>query len=122
VGPDDGTVHRIDADTDASRWRAVLGPTAKLPPDGQSCVFEVDGRRIAVFNVGGEFHAIDDTCTHRPASLSEDGELDDGVLVCGWHGSMFDLATGKNVGPPACDSLRTYDLEINTSVLALERG
>lgn len=108
-------------DADARRWRAVLGPAAELPAAGQSCVFEADGRRIAVFNVGGEFHAIDDTCTHRPASLSEDGALDDGVLVCGWHGSMFDLATGKNVGPPACDALRTYDLEVDDSIVACER-
>lgn len=104
------------------RWRATLGLAGQLPPDGQSCVFEVNDRRIAIFNVEGQFHAIDDTCSHRPASLSEDGELDDGVLVCGWHGSMFDLATGKNVGPPACDSLRTYDLEISESILAVERS
>ncbi|OBI40505.1 hypothetical protein A5706_09205 [Mycobacterium sp. E796] len=99
-----------------------MGPVTQLPADGQSCVFETDDRRIAIFNVDGQFHAIDDTCTHRPASLSEDGELDDGVLVCGWHGSMFDLATGKNVGPPACDALRTYDLEISETIVAVERG
>lgn len=110
-----------DAAPTARRWWADLGPAEKLPTEGQCCVFEAGGRRIAIFNVEGDLHAIDDTCTHRPASLSEDGELDDGVLICGWHGSMFDLATGKNVGPPACDSLRTYDLEITNSVVARER-
>jgi 3-phenylpropionate/trans-cinnamate dioxygenase ferredoxin subunit len=116
------TAHRTDPDTGANRWSAQLGPAEDLPAEGQSRVFETHGRRIAIFNVEGDLYAIDDTCTHRPASLSEDGDLDDGVLVCGWHGSMFDLATGKNVGPPACDPLRTYDLEITDSVVARERG
>ena len=98
-----------------------VGSAASLPPEGQSRVFEAPDRKIAVFNVAGRLFAIDGTCTHRPASLSEDGELDDGVLVCGWHGSMFDLATGENVGPPACDGLRTYDLEIADSVVARQR-
>ena len=100
------------------RWRGGIGAqlAASRLTDSPASSKSTD-RRIAVFNVAGQFHAIDDTCTHRPASLSEDGELDDGVLVCGWHGSMFDLATGKNVGPPACDSLRTYDLEISESIV-----
>lgn len=109
------------SDPQSARWRAVLGPASAAPLDGQFVVFEVEGRIIAVFNVGGELHAIDDTCTHRPASLTEDGELDDGVLICGWHGSMFDLATGRNVGPPACDALRTYDLQIAQQIIAYER-
>jgi nitrite reductase/ring-hydroxylating ferredoxin subunit len=114
--PDPETVEPQTAD-----WRAVLGPAGALPVQGQSRVFEAGGRTIAIFNVDGLAYAIDDTCTHRPASLSEDGELDDGVLICGWHGSMFDLATGKNIGPPACDTLRTYELEITDVILARER-
>ena len=39
----------------------------------------VQGRALAVFNVAGEFHVTDDTCTHEEASLSE-GWIDDGVI------------------------------------------
>jgi 3-phenylpropionate/trans-cinnamate dioxygenase ferredoxin subunit len=116
------TADRPTPSTSAHTWQAVLGSAAELPAEGDSAVFTNDERTIAIFNVDGEFFAIDDTCTHRPASLSEDGAVDDGLLICGWHGSTFDLATGENVGPPACDGLRTYELEIRDQIVARERA
>ena len=46
---------------------------AELPPGGKKLV-EIDGRAIAVFNIDGAFHAIDDVCTHDGGPLA-DGEL-----------------------------------------------
>jgi 3-phenylpropionate/trans-cinnamate dioxygenase ferredoxin subunit len=102
-------------------WQAELCTPSELPALGEAARFEVSDRTIAVFNVDGIYYAVDDTCTHRPASLSLDGSLDGTTVVCGWHHSMFDLATGANVGPPACDDLRSYNLEVSDVVLATER-
>ena len=51
-----------------------VAKTAEIVP-GQGKMIEVGGKKIALFNVEGSFHAIDDTCTHRGGPLSE-GSLD----------------------------------------------
>ena len=58
-------------------------------PAGQASMVEVDGKEIALFNVGGSFHAIDNTCTHVGGPLCE-GEIAGNEVTCPWHGAMFD--------------------------------
>ena len=63
-------------------------------PDGGALVAEVAGRRVAVFNLQGEYRAIDDTCPHAAGSLAQ-GELDAaGIVTCPDHGWRFDTADG----------------------------
>ena len=62
-------------------------------PDGASAVVAVGKTDIAVFNVGGTFHAIDDMCPHMGASLSG-GFVEDGCVTCPWHFWRFRLADG----------------------------
>ena len=50
---------------------------------GRGVVVELQGKKIAVFNVDGAFYAMDDTCTHAGGPLSE-GELDGTVVTCLW--------------------------------------
>ncbi len=76
------------------------------------------GDAVAVFNVDGEFLAIDDTCTHQDASLA-DGFLDGGVVECPLHASCFDLRTGAPTGPPAKIGVRTHPIEIHDGVVFL---
>ena len=44
---------------------------------------------------GGAFHAIDNTCLHRQGPLGE-GELDEEMVTCPWHGWQYDVTTGKS--------------------------
>jgi 3-phenylpropionate/trans-cinnamate dioxygenase ferredoxin subunit len=62
---------------------------------------------VAVFNADGELFAIDDTCTHQDASLSE-GWLEGCLVECPLHAACFDLRTGTPTGPPAKRPVRTY--------------
>jgi len=55
---------------------------------------------IAVFNVDGAFHAVEDTCTHDGGELAG-GCIDGHVVECPRHGARFDLRTGAVVAPPA---------------------
>jgi len=66
-----------------------------IKPGTAKCV-EVGGRQIAVFNVDGAFHAIDNTCLHRGGPLAE-GEIDGCIVTCPWHGWQYDVTTGVNV-------------------------
>jgi nitrite reductase/ring-hydroxylating ferredoxin subunit len=67
---------------------------------------------VLVVNYMGSFFAIEAFCSHAGLSL-EDGFLtDDGKIVCPWHGSVFDIKTGKVVDGPAKRDLRTYHVEV----------
>jgi nitrite reductase/ring-hydroxylating ferredoxin subunit len=66
---------------------------------------------IAVFRVGDEFFATDDTCTHAKFSLA-DGYVEDAEIVCALHEARFCLRTGQVLSPPATVALRTYPVRI----------
>jgi len=78
---------------------------------GRVKVVEVDGRRIALCNVDGEFFAIDDLCTHDGGSLDQ-GELYDNVIECPRHGARFDVKTGKVLAFPAVKPVNTYAVRV----------
>jgi nitrite reductase/ring-hydroxylating ferredoxin subunit len=69
-------------------------------PAGEARVVEAAGRALAVFNVSGTVHALDNACPHRGGPLGE-GDLDGGAVACPWHGWRWDVATGANVNNPA---------------------
>lgn len=77
----------------------AVADTASLPP-GKGRTVEVRGRRFAVWNVDGQFHAIDDTCPHRGAPLGA-GVLENGKVYCPLHGWEFDVKTGACHSNPA---------------------
>ena len=89
----------------------TVARTDELAP-GQGKLVEVKQKRIALFNVGGCYYALDDRCPHRGAPLSE-GELAGETVVCPWHGAVFDLATGNVIQPPAAGRVATYDVRLN---------
>lgn len=66
--------------------------TADIKP-GYGIVAEVNGKSLAVFNVEGTIHAIDNTCCHREGPLGE-GELEGDIVTCPWHGWRFNVTTG----------------------------
>ncbi len=80
-------------------------------PAGAKIVLEVDGRAIVLFNVGGEYHAIDDVCTHDGGPLAE-GELTDGEIQCPRHGARFDLKTGRPLCMPAIEPVTVHAIEV----------
>ncbi len=50
---------------------------------------------VALFRVGGEVHALENTCVHNGGPLGE-GDVEDGCAVCPWHGWRYDLVTGAS--------------------------
>ncbi len=85
-------------------------PLSELPP-GTAAAVEVGGRLIALFHAAGTVHAIDDTCPHGGAPLSE-GELCGTEVTCPWHDARFDVCTGRVLCPPARDDVRRYDTRV----------
>jgi nitrite reductase/ring-hydroxylating ferredoxin subunit len=69
--------------------------TADITP-GTGKTVTVADKELALFNVDGTFHAIDNECPHRGGPLGE-GELEGCLLTCPWHAWQFDLRTGESV-------------------------
>src|SRR6516162_2068011 len=76
-----------------------VAETKEVAP-GTGKVVGAEGRSIALFNVAGAFHAIDNTCTHRGGPLGE-GQLSGETVECPWHGAHFNVKTGAVTRPPA---------------------
>lgn len=79
--------------------------------ESEALRFETAVEPVAVFKVGKEFFATQDTCTHGQWSLSE-GYLDGDVIECTLHWGKFCVRTGKVKAPPACVPLRTYPVRV----------
>ena len=85
---------------------------SELPPGGKKLT-EVNGQAIAVFNVDGNFYAIDDVCTHDGGPLA-DGELIGCEIQCPRHGARFDVRTGKALCFPAFEPVTTHHIEVHS--------
>jgi nitrite reductase/ring-hydroxylating ferredoxin subunit len=93
----------------------------RAPPEAGGAVrVTIDGREIAVFNLGGSLYAIDAACTHAGGPLDE-GTVGAGrSVVCPWHGSAFDLTTGAVVEGPAQRPVRPYPVRTEHGRLVIE--
>ena len=75
-----------------------VGRIADFTP-GQGRMVDVSGRHVAVFRLGDELFAIDNMCLHRGGPLC-DGDIDNGVVTCPWHGWSYEIRTGTMVQDP----------------------
>lgn len=95
-----------------------VGRADELPP-GQAKQVHIGGRVLALYNINGAFYATDDTCTHALASLSE-GYLDGDVIECPLHQGCFHIPSGKALGPPVIQDLRTYPVNVVDGEILVE--
>jgi 3-phenylpropionate/trans-cinnamate dioxygenase ferredoxin subunit len=106
--------------------RHIVAAVSDLPP-GTRKLIEAEGRKIAVFNVRGEYFAINDRCPHEGGSLcagklsglvvarepgayewTRDGE----IIRCPWHGWEFDLRTGRSQCDPRTMRVKRFDVHV----------
>lgn len=84
---------------------------AELPPGGGVEV-HLGERQIALYNVGGEFFAVDAACPHQGGPLAN-GYLEGTTVVCPWHAWSFDLKTGVCPDDPESKVAR-YDVKVES--------
>ena len=92
--------------------------TSDLLP-GQAIIVEISGRTIAVFNVDGQFYALDNTCVHRGGPLGE-GFVDRKNLTvqCPWHGWLYSLTTGASPIDPMA-KVETFEVMVEEGEVKL---
>ena len=94
-----------------------VATTQEVPADTVKQV-TVAGRKVALFNLGGTYYAIEDNCPHRGAPLSE-GVCEGTQVVCPWHGWEFDPRTGAATHNPAA-RLAVYPIKIEGDDVLVE--
>ena len=94
------------------RWIKVA--TTEAIPEDDMIAVEIEGKQIALYHVGGAFHATANVCTHAYALLT-DGFLDECTIECPLHAGRFDITTGRALGPPVNRDLKLYKLKIEGS-------
>ena len=69
-----------------------IGAVSEMPVEGRTKAFEAQSTTICIARVQGQLAALQDECPHQGAPLSE-GSIEDGRVVCSWHGWSFDPKT-----------------------------
>jgi nitrite reductase/ring-hydroxylating ferredoxin subunit len=119
--------------------RVEVAPEDEFEP-GERRLLSVEGRSIGVFNVDGEYFAIENRCAHDTGPVCEGqvhnalvGEYDgpgsrvresfDGApsIACPWHGWEYDLNTGVHLGTDDI-AIRTFDVEIIDGTVCVITG
>jgi len=78
----------------------------------------VGQHKLCVANIGGVLYAMDNECPHRLGPLGE-GVVEDGAVLCPWHGWAFDPVTG-GCKESAQAKVKTYPVEIEGEVVLVE--
>ena len=104
----------------------VIGTVDEIPP-GERKIVEIEGRSVGVFNIGGEFYALRNTCPHQSGPLCQGrltgflmargpGEYSytrrGEIIRCPWHGWEFDVKTGQSWFDPVQTRVRAYPVTV----------
>jgi 3-phenylpropionate/trans-cinnamate dioxygenase ferredoxin subunit len=84
----------------AGEWRTVL----------------VDDASVVVFNLNGEYYAIEDVCTHDGGQLTG-GTVEGDEIVCPRHGARFCIRTGEALSAPAYEPAAKFPVRIENGVI-----
>jgi 3-phenylpropionate/trans-cinnamate dioxygenase ferredoxin subunit len=112
----------------------VVAAVNDIPPGGRKVV-EVNGRAIVVFNLGGEFFALNDRCPHKGGPLSQGrlsavvessqpGEYRTSrrgeIIRCPWHSWEYDIRTGQSWCDPERLRTRRYAVTVESGARLVE--
>ncbi len=93
-----------------------VASTVDIPP-GEARAFVVGDREIAVFNVSGRFHAIENACPHQGGPLAE-GFIEGEIVTCPWHAWCFDVTDGKmTLG--GFTTVDVFDVQVEGSTISV---
>ncbi len=80
---------------------------------------DAGGQSIAIFDLGGNYYAIENTCPHRGGPLAE-GEMNGEEVICPWHGARFNIKTGAVLAPPAPQGVKSFPVRVTGDDVEVE--
>jgi 3-phenylpropionate/trans-cinnamate dioxygenase ferredoxin component len=87
-------------------------------PAGSWRPVDIEGTQIAVFNLDGNYYAIEDVCTHDGGILTG-GAWEHDEIVCPRHGARFSIKTGKVLAPPAYEDVTTFPVQVANGMVQI---
>jgi nitrite reductase/ring-hydroxylating ferredoxin subunit len=88
--------------------------------EGRMLRVDANGRPLLVARIDGRFHAIEAICSHAGGRL-EDGEIENGCVVCPVHAAVFSLSTGKvAVHTDWATDLQSFDVIVEGGELSVD--
>ena len=97
-----------------NEW-VTLAQVEELAP-GERRIVDVDDTHIVVINLGGQYYAIEDVCTHDGGKLTG-GTVEGDQIVCPRHGARFCIRTGAALSAPAYEPTSTFPVRIDNGVI-----
>jgi nitrite reductase/ring-hydroxylating ferredoxin subunit len=94
----------------------TVGRIEDVPPGRGATVQLLNGTELALYNINGEFYAIENFCPHKGAPLA-DGSLCGHTVECDWHGWRFDVRTGECLTNSS--NVETYEVMIEDGLIKL---
>lgn len=91
---------------------------AHLPTTNEARNFPCNGKMICIVNVWGKLTAMDNECLHQGGSLGQ-GMVENGRVVCPWHGWNYDPKTGVAVDHPD-QKLKTYPIKVENGEVYID--
>lgn len=102
-----------------SHW-IDAAPASELPA-GSRRVVDSEVGPIAVFNLDGEFYAIEDLCSHDGGELAS-GRCEGDQIICPRHGARFCIRDGKAMSAPAYEDIECFPVRIEGGVVQVDIG
>jgi 3-phenylpropionate/trans-cinnamate dioxygenase ferredoxin subunit len=97
-----------------------VGLADELPPNSVKIV-NAGPIAVGVYNLNGEFFALEDRCSHDDGPLCEgDFDPDTGVAICPRHGANIDIRTGQPRTLPATEPVDTFPVRIEDGIVKVE--
>ena len=96
-----------------------VAESKEIGPSSMKAV-QVGGEKVCVINMEGNYYAIGNVCTHVGGPLDE-GILEGYEVECPWHGSKFDVRSGKVTKPPAVQAVPKYEVKIEGNSILVRK-
>ena len=94
-----------------------VGRVDELPP-GSVKIVHAGEISVGVYNLGGEFYAIEDRCSHDDGPLCEgEFEADEGVAICPRHGARIEICAGRPLSLPAVLPVETFPVHVEDGLV-----
>jgi 3-phenylpropionate/trans-cinnamate dioxygenase ferredoxin subunit len=97
-----------------AEWVTVAREGEMSP--GEFRVVDLDGTQVAVFNVDGTYHAIEDACTHDGGDLTS-GWIQGDQIICPRHGARFCIRTGAALTAPAYEPTKVFPVRVEGGLI-----
>ena len=95
-------------------------PVEELPSCSVKIVY-AGSLAIGVYNLNGEYFALEDRCSHDDGPLCEgDFDVDEGIAICPRHGANIDIRTGRALTLPAVAPVDTFHVRVEEGMVKLE--